>query len=277
MKGVAITFTSDNTNVATIDSTSTNAATGVVTANVGTRGGGTAHITASATDGTTTVNSNSATLNVSGPPFIPNALNVNDVSINEGNSGTTTFTFTVSLSQPAPTDGVKFDIATQDGSATVANGDYVARALTNQVIPAGAQSYSFDVTVNGDTTIEPNENFFVSVSNVSGASVSKGQGTGTILNDDSPTLSINDVSANEGNNGTTKFTFTVSTPIPAFAGGITFDIATADGTATSASGDYVGRSLTSQTIPAGQSSYTFEVTVNGDLVVEPNETFFVNI
>jgi hypothetical protein len=272
MTNVPITFTSDNTTVATIDSTSTNQSTGVVTANVGTHNPGVAHITASSTDGTTTANSSPATLTVVGP-----ALTVNDVSQAEGNAGTTTFTFTVSLSLPAPSGGVRFDIATQDGTATVANNDYVARALTNQVIPAGAQTYSFDVTVNGDTAIEPNENFFVSVSNVSGASITKGQGTGTIQNDDSPTLSVSDVSANEGNSGTNTFTFTVTTPVAAGAGGIMFDIATADGTATAASGDYVARALTGQTIPAGQSSYSFDVTVNGDTLVEPNETFFVNL
>src|SRR4029450_914923 len=47
----------------------------------------------------------------------------------------------------------------------------------------------------------------------------------------SPTLSINDVSLNEGNTGTTTFTFTVSLSSPAPAGGVTFDIATADNSA----------------------------------------------
>ena len=133
------------------------------------------------------------------------------------------------------------------------------------------------VTVNGDLTIEPNETFFVNVTNVTGASVGDGQGLGTMVNDDSPSLSVSDVSANEGNSGTTVFGFTVTSTLPAPAGGITFDIATQDGTATSASGDYVARSLTGQTIPAGQTTYTFNVTVNGDTLVEPNETFFVNI
>ncbi|HYX28378.1 MAG TPA: Calx-beta domain-containing protein [Pyrinomonadaceae bacterium] len=272
MIGVPITFASDNTSVATIDSTTPNPSTGVVTANVGSHNPGTAHITASANDGTTTANSNQATLTVNGP-----ALSINDVSVLEGNSGTTTFTFTVTLSQPAGPNGVKFDIATQDGTATTANNDYFGRTLTNQTIPNGAQTYSFDVTVNGDTAVEPNETFFVNVTNVSGASIAKSQAIGTIVNDDSPTLSINDVTANECDSGTTTFTFMVTTPIAAGPGGITFDIATADGTATSASGDYLARSLIAQTIPAGQSSYTFNVTVNGDTLVEPNETFFVNI
>ncbi len=272
MIGVPITFASDNTTVATVDSTSIDGTTGIATANIGTHNPGVAHITATANDGTTSATSPQATLTVNGP-----ALSINDVSLNEGNSGTTTFTFTVSLSQPAPTGGVKFDIATQDGTATTANNDYVARSLTNQTIAAGQQTYSFNVTVNGDLNIEPNETFFVNVTNVSAASVADAQGQGTILNDDSPQLSINDVAANETNSGTTTFKFTVTSTLPAPAPGITFDIATADGTATSASGDYVAKSLTSQTIPTGQTTYDFNVTVNGDTLVEPNETFFVNI
>src|SRR3954453_10708693 len=186
----------------------------------------------------------------------PVNLTINDVSLNEGNAGTTSFTFTVSLSSPAGPGGVTFDIATAAGTA-VAPGDYTQKSLTAQTIPAGSSTYSFTVLVNGDTTPETNETFFVNVTNVTGATVTDGQGQGTIVNDDAaPNLTINDVSLNEGNAGTTTFTFTVSLSAPAPAGGVTFDIATADGTATSGSGDYTAKNLTSQTIPAGSSTYT---------------------
>jgi len=171
---------------------------------------------------------------------------------------------------------VTFDIATQDGTANVANNDYVARSLTSQTIPGGSQTYSFAVTVNTDTTIEPNETFSVNVTNVLGATVADGQGQGTILNDDSPVLSVADVSQNEGDSGPTTFTFTVTSSLPAPAAGITFDITTQDSTAV-APGDYTARSLTSQTIPAGQQTYNFDVTVNGDTLVELNETFLVKV
>jgi hypothetical protein len=210
------------------------------------------------------------------------SLSINDISLNEGNAGPTTFTLTVSLSSPAPTGGVTFDIATQDNTATVANSDYVSKTLLAQTIPAGSSNYTFDVTVNGDTTNEANETFFVNVTNVSGATVADGQGVATIQNDDSPALSVSDVSAAETNSGTTIFSFTVTSSLPAPAGGITFDIATADGTAQDDTpavedNDYVAKSLTAQTITAGNTTYTFDVTVNGDLGVEPGETFFVNI
>jgi len=111
-------------------------------------------------------------------------LSINDVSVTEGNSGTVTATFTVSLTSPAPAGGVTFDIATQNNSATVADNDYVARSLTLQTIAQNNQTYTFDVTVNGDTNSEPNETFFVNVTNVTGATVTDGQGQGTITNDD---------------------------------------------------------------------------------------------
>ena len=91
-----------------------------------------------------------------------------------------------------------------------------------------------------------------------------------------PQLSVADVSRSEGNSGTTQFDFTVSLSSPALAGGVSFDIATANGTAIAGS-DYQARSLTGQNIPAGSSTYTFSVQVNGDLVAEANETFVVDL
>ncbi|HEV8249951.1 MAG TPA: ExeM/NucH family extracellular endonuclease [Gaiellaceae bacterium] len=118
------------------------------------------------------------------PCPVETTLSVNDLSANEGNSGTTSFDFTVSLSSPAGTGGVTFDIATADDTATTADGDYVAKALTGQTIPAGSSTYTFSVQVNGDTTTEPDETFFANVTNVTGATVGDAQGVGTIVNDD---------------------------------------------------------------------------------------------
>jgi len=202
-------------------------------------------------------------------------LSINDVSVNEGDVGTTVATFTVSLSQPAGPGGVTFDIATADGTAG-AGSDYVANSLTSQTIPAGSTTYSFNVTVNGDVVPEANETFFVNVTNVTGATVADGQGKGTITDNDAPHLSIADVSHSEGNGGTTSYVFTVSLTQPAGPGGVSFDIATADATATSPS-DYTSQSLTGQTIAAGNSSATFTVLVNGDTTTEPDETFNVNV
>jgi uncharacterized protein len=119
-------------------------------------------------------------------------LSIDDVSVVEGNAGNTTATFTVALNAPAPAGGVSFDIATVDGTAT-AGSDYLARALTAQTIAPGGTSYTFAVSVIGDTVQEANETFGVSVSNIVGAVASDAQGLGTIINDDVVVTPINAV------------------------------------------------------------------------------------
>lgn len=120
-------------------------------------------------------------------------LTIDDVSRPEGNSGTSSLIFSVRMSAPAGPDGVTFDIATVDGIARSGSGDYIARRLSRQVIPAGGSVYSFEVTVNGDTIVEPDEVFNVEISAVTGAVVSDGQGQGTIENDDFSAISIHDI------------------------------------------------------------------------------------
>jgi len=202
------------------------------------------------------------------------ALSINDVSQNEGNAGNTAFTFIVSLSQPAGSGGVSFDIATANGTAT-AGTDYVASSVNALTIPAGSSSATFTVQVMGDTLNEPNESFFVNVTNVSGATVADGQGLGTIVNDDAvPALSVADASVTEGNSGTSTATFTVT--LSAASGQtITVNYATADGTATAGS-DYVASAGT-LTFAPGVTTQSIAVTVNGDTAVEPDETFSVTL
>lgn len=201
-------------------------------------------------------------------------LSINNVSQNEGNSGTTAFTFTVSLSQPAGSGGVSFNIATADGTAT-AGSDYIASSVNGLTIPAGSSSATFTVQVIGDTLNEPNETFYVNVTNPNGATITGGQGVGTINNDDAqPSLSIGDVSVTEGNSGVTTATFPVS--LSAASGQtVTVNYATADGSANAGS-DYVASSGPLTFLP-GITTQNVTVTINGDTTVEPDETFTVNL
>lgn len=137
------------------------------------------------------------------------SISINDVSVTEGNSGSTvtaSFTVTVSGAHPA---GVTFDIATDDGvgatAATAGSGDYDARSLVAQTIPAGSSTFTFDVTVNGDANIESDEQFVVNLSAVAGATIADGQGTGSINNDDAVTsdVVISQVYGGGGNSGAT--------------------------------------------------------------------------
>ena len=119
----------------------------------------------------------------------------------------------------------------------------------------------------------------MNVTNVSGASVADGQGLGTIQNDDSPSLSINDVTVTEGNSGTTAATFTV-TLSPSSSQTVTVDYATSSASpATAAAGtDYQAIPTTTLTFNPGDTSKTIDVLVNGDTTNEAIcETFFVNL
>ncbi len=114
------------------------------------------------------------------------ALSIGDVSVTEGNSGTTTASFVVRLSAPMP-NPVYYDIATGNGTAA-GGSDFVARSLGGRFIDAGRTTQLFEVAVNGDTGAEGNETFNVAVANVSGATVADGTAVGTILNDDAAPL-----------------------------------------------------------------------------------------
>ena len=133
---------------------------------------------------------------------IPN-LTINDAIVVEGDAGTKIMTFTVSLSRVAPAGGVTFDIATANNTATVANNDYVALSLTSQTIAEGATSKTFDVTINGDTEVEPTETFYVNITNVSAnANMTDLQGVGTIISDDVDCSSPTKISAIQGSGST---------------------------------------------------------------------------
>lgn len=201
------------------------------------------------------------------------ALSINDVSITEGNSGTKTATFTLSLSEPAIST-VSFDVATSNGTATP-GADFVSNSAVGQAIPAGQTSANFAVTINGDVEREVNETFTVNLNNVTGATLADGQGLGTIVNDDDATLSISDVSIAEGDSGikTATFVLSLSRPLPT---PVTFDIFTKNGSALAGS-DYMARSQVGKVLDAGRTRVLFEVTVLGDTTMEPTETFDVVI
>lgn len=141
---------------------------------------------------------------------------------------------------------------------------------------AGETTKTVTVLVNGDTTVENDEAFFVNLSNAVGGSVIDGQGKGTINNDDVPpaSLSINDISFAERNSGSRSRSFTV-TLSTALSTSVTVSYATANGTATAGS-DYAAKSGTI-TFAAGVTSRTISITVFGDRIVEGDETFFVNL
>jgi parallel beta-helix repeat protein len=204
---------------------------------------------------------------------LASSLSIGDGSTTEGNSGTKTLGFTVTLS-PASASTVTVSYATASGTAT-AGSDFVAQT-GSLTFAAGETSRTIAIVVNGDTAVEPNETFLVSLSGASGATLADGQATGTILNDDQSALalSINDVTVTEGDSGTRLARFTVSLSGPS-ASAVTVGWATVDGTATAGSDYFAGGGTLS--FPAGQTSATISVAVAGDTTAEANESFLVRL
>jgi len=101
-----------------------------------------------------------------GPPPAP-SFSVNDVEVIEGDVGTVIAEFTVSRSGDSSVE-VSVDVSTSNGTATIANGDYVAVGTTTLVFGPGVTSLPVSVTVNGDVVEEGNETFFLNLANATG-------------------------------------------------------------------------------------------------------------
>jgi hypothetical protein len=202
----------------------------------------------------------------------PPTMSVDDASVIEGNAGTRTLTLTVSLSS-ASGKTVTADYATSDSTAS-AGSDYVAAAGSLSFSP-GETSEAIDVTVNGDTLDEVNENLTVTLSAPTNATLLDGSGIGTITDDDPPpVLSVDDATVAEGDAGSVTATFTVSLSAVS-ARTVTVDYATSDGTATAGS-DYTAASGTLSFAP-GETSKTVAVAVQGDVLDEADETFTLDL
>jgi urease beta subunit len=116
-------------------------------------------------------------------------VSIGDVSLAEGDAGTVAAQFTVTLSAPS-VNPVTVDFATADGAAT-AGSDYQAASGTVTFAP-GETTKIVSIDVNGDQIVEPDEDFFVNLSNAANATIADGQGLGTITNDDTTVALDND-------------------------------------------------------------------------------------
>ncbi|MBP9143729.1 MAG: beta-propeller fold lactonase family protein [Thermoanaerobaculia bacterium] len=203
-------------------------------------------------------------------------LSIGDISLYEGNAGTTAFNFTVTLSAAIGAD-VTFNWGTAVGTAT-SGIDYVGvPATTVGTVQAGNTTAVLTVTVNGETFQEDNETFLVNLSNVSAnATIFDGQAVGTILDDDRPpAISIADVQVLEGDAGNVAAVFQLTTTRP-IAQAVTVNFATANNTATTANNDYQSAVGVATFLP-NTTATTVTVQVVGDNVNEEDESFFVNL
>ncbi len=214
-------------------------------------------------------------------------FSVADVSVVEGNSGTTNVTLTVTMGATLSTDAsVKY--YTQDGTAKVADGDFVG--ISNGVpatavvlpFPAGTLSQQVTVQVNGDAVREvSNEYFYLKLTGATGTTIADGQATVTILDDDLQTadrrLSIapKTASVTEPISGETSTSFTVllftatgTTPTPS---GLPVTVSIVAGGTATPSADYTGVPAT-LTFAPGTSTQTVTAAVQADTILENPET-----
>ena len=212
-----------------------------------------------------------ATVTAVGVPelsFAPHTVTVNEDAVSA--------TLTVEL-DPASTGTVTVDYATRDGAgAAKAGEDYTATSGT-LTFAATETSKTITVPILNDDVYEKNESFSVDLTNPTGATLAASGATVRIDSEDAvPTASMADVTVDEGA-GTMTLTLRLSHPSDAEIVYFTiYDEDDETGTATEGD-DYddfllgPGRTATI-TVPAGDLSQTFDITIVDDSVDEPDET-----
>ena len=197
----------------------------------------------------------------------------------EGDSGTITYTYSATLSSAAVVP-VSVDYSVAGTGANPANvidlnGSFPSGTLNFGI---GEMTKQIEVTVSGDTDTESDETFIVTLSNpTAGFTLDAATATSTIENDDrSLSISVIDAVKDEGDSGTTAFTFLV-TRSGLSTGAVTADYAVILNN--SAADDFSGDVVPSGTISLadGQITGTISIEISGDTTVEPTETFDVEL
>ena len=133
--------------------------------------------------------------------------------------------------------------------------------------------------VNGDTTAEPDENFFVDLANPTNAVIGNGHGTVTIINDVPIRLGAPSYSVNEGA-GTVEVTFTRASGATA-AATVNYQTINAAGLnncnmatgAASSRCDYLAAPLGTVSFAANETSKTISIPIIDDAYAEGTENF----
>lgn len=205
------------------------------------------------------------------PP--PPAVSVTGGSVVEGKSGDgATVNFTITLTGVA-SSVVTVAYETLDGTARLADNDY-RKAKGTLAFQPGETTKTIAVAVIGDAKPESDESFSLALTSVTGASIDRSarSAIATAVDDDTPpVISLANASLIEGNFGEQPATFVITLSRP-WIDVVTVSYATRDGSATVIDADYVANTGM-LTFAPGEISKTVDVTVNGDIKSESNETF----
>ena len=212
---------------------------------------------------------------------VASKISIDDVTVTEGNSGTTPAVFTVKLLPANATLTATIDYQVI-GVTAVAGSDFIPNSGT-LTFRAGETQKTIPVAIVGDTLVENTEFFRVQLTNPINAAFDDaaglGSGIGTILDNDeggppSPAVRIGNVASPEGNSGTFNVTFTATLSAASTAvSRVRWQ--TQDGTATAGS-DYIASSGELVFQP-GDLTKTFTVAILGDTLFEPDEVFSIVI
>lgn len=199
-------------------------------------------------------------------------LTIAPATVREAAEGTTNLDFILTLDHPSTLNlAVNYTVA--NGTAT-AGADYIAQSGTI-LFPPGVSTQTLAIVVNADLEIEPAETLSVLLAGPLNTLLCEASGVGTILDGTvPPTLTVSEATLNEGNAGIASAVFPV-TLSRASLQTVSFDLATADGTA-QAGLDYLAQTGTVTFLP-GTTTNFFTVPVLGDCTYELAESFFVHL
>jgi ELWxxDGT repeat protein len=207
----------------------------------------------------------------------PGLVEVDDTLVTEGDSGHAVAVFPVRLQSPS-TQPVLVSYQTYPLSA-LAGVDFVSQSGVLTFAP-GTVEQTVAVEVVGDLSHERDESFVLRVAGQGGAVVARGRAVAVVIDDDAPRITAAGGSTVEGDLGPTNtvpFTFTLTTK----TGAATADVSTVAYQTTyggsAGEADYVATNG-GLTFPAGSASGTSmsaSVTLWGDTMDEPDETFIL--
>ncbi len=183
--------------------------------------------------------------------------------------------FTVTLDED-PSGVVTVDYSTADGTATIADSDYAAQAAQTLTFnPGGPLTQQITVETTQDGNVETDETVLVNLTSATNATITTAQGTGTILNDDVPTVTITDsADVTEGGNAV----FSVTLDQAPINGDVTVSVSTVDGTAEAAT-DFSAVTTQMVTFAMGTAVLSQDVTVmtTDDTLSEDDEAFTLSV
>ena len=222
---------------------------------------------------------NSATISLTDDDPEP-SLSIDSPSVTEGNSGSATLTFEVTLDTAS---GKQVTVQYADaGTGTATSGtDYTAITGGTLTFAAGTTSQTFNVSVTGDVLDESNETVVVTLSNAGNATIGTATGSGTITDDDdaptSITLTVSDNRVREDDGATTITVTATVDGTTRFAEAKTVRVSVS-GSGTTTAVDFAAVADFDIVIAAGEASGTgtFTLTPNADAVDETDEAITVS-